>query len=65
MGQKKTLGDLCKGQCGIGDDDVGISNLSKAPVGEERSGNGGPASLKHPIPGDEGQIVWACLLKTG
>jgi hypothetical protein len=56
---------LRKGQCGIGDDDVGIGDLSKTPVGEECSGSGGSARLEHPIPCDEGQIVRACLFKAG
>ncbi len=62
---KEGLGGLRKGQCGIGDDDVGIGDFSKAPVCEEYSGSGGPACLEHPIPCDEGQIVRACLFKTG
>jgi hypothetical protein len=34
-------------------------------MGEECSGSGGPARLEHPIPGDEGQIVRACLFIAG
>jgi hypothetical protein len=62
---KEDIGDLRKGQCGIGDDDVRIGDLSKTPVGEECSGSGGPAPLEHSISGDEGQIVRACLFKAG
>ena len=62
-GAKEGLGDLRKGECGIGNYDMGIGDLSKTPVGEECSGSGGPARLEHPIPCDEGQIVRACLFK--
>ena len=56
---KKCFGDLCKGQCGISDDDMRIGDFSKMPVGEESSGSSGPARLEYPIPGDKGQIVRA------
>ena len=64
-GAKEGPRDLRKGQCGIGDDDVGIGDLSEPPVSEEYSGSGGPALPEHPIPGNEGQILRAGHFKTG
>jgi len=59
------MGDLRKGQCGIGHHNVRIGDLSKAPVSEERSGSGSPARLEYPIPCNESQVVRSCFFETG
>jgi hypothetical protein len=62
---KESLCDLCKRQGRMSDYDVGISNLSKPSVGEERSSSGRSARLEYSIPSDEGQIIRACRFKAG
>jgi hypothetical protein len=44
---------------------VGIGDLSKPSVGEERSGSGGSARLEYPVPSNKGQIIRACRFKAG
>ena len=56
-GTKKCPGDLRKGQCWVGDDDVRICTLNKTAMGEKRSGSGGGALLEHPISCDERQVL--------
>ena len=64
-GAKEGAGGLRKGQCGIRDDDVGISDLRQTPVSKECSCAGGSSCFEYPISGDKGQIVRACLFKAG